>query len=160
MTPANDKRDTLALKGLSKEPVKRSEPWQPPSLLPDPEPQDGFVFRWVAAEVNGEPVKAHTSIRFREGWEPVLAGDHPEFQTVLDKDTPMGVIKIGGLILCKMPTERAEARARYYQNMARANVRSVDNNLMRENDPRMPMSKPERRSEVVLGGNRGGTPDE
>jgi hypothetical protein len=155
-------KETLTLNRApheTRESLQHSEPWTPPSILPDPEPRDGFTFRWVAAEVNGESVKAHMSLRFREGWEPVLASEHPEFDLVTDKDAPNGLIKIGGLILCKMPTEKAKQRERYYRDMARMNATSVDNNLMSQSDPRMPLSKPERRSQVVLGGSKSVLPD-
>jgi hypothetical protein len=45
---------------------------------------------------------------------------------------------IGGLMLCKAPLELVAERTEYYDNMAQSQMRSVDNNLMRENDPRMP----------------------
>lgn len=150
-------RDTLTLNRgprPTRETMQSPEPWTPPSVLPDPEPKDGFVFRWVATEVAGESVKAHTSLRFREGWEPCRAEDHPEFSLLIEKDAKDGLIKVGGLLLCKMPQERSEARAAYYRKMASENARSVDNNLMKESDPRMPLSRPERRTQVVLGGSK------
>jgi hypothetical protein len=59
-------------------------------------------------------------------------------------------IEIGGLLLCKTPTEFTEQRNAFYQRQANEQMASVDNSFMRENDPRMPLFK-ERRSEVSFG---------
>ena len=58
--------------------VRPSDSWKPASVIPDPEPQDGWVFRWVRTSILGQTDATHTSRMFREGWEPVRAEDHPE----------------------------------------------------------------------------------
>ena len=108
----------------------------PPSLLPDPMPEPGWAFRYISTAVLGVADAAHVSKRFREGWEPVKAVDHPELQLVGDKN---GNVEIGGLMLCKMPLERAQARDAYYAKQAEAQMTSVDNHFMKNNDPRMPL---------------------
>jgi len=56
----------------------------------------------------------------------------------IDPDaTNSGLIEVGGLILCKIPTEIKESRDNYYKENNRKQLESVDNNWMRENDPRM-----------------------
>ena len=30
--------------------TQRTQAWQPPSVLPDPKPQDGYVFRWKLSQ--------------------------------------------------------------------------------------------------------------
>jgi hypothetical protein len=59
-------------------------------------------------------------------------------------------VEIGGLLLCKTPVELTEQRNAYYQNQADAQMNSVDNNFMRESNPKMPLFN-ERRSEVKFG---------
>ena len=59
-------------------------------------------------------------------------------------------IVIGGLMLCKAPREMVEERNEYYSGQAKAQMSSVDNNLMRENDPRMPLFN-ERKTRVTFG---------
>ena len=59
-------------------------------------------------------------------------------------------IEIGGLILCKTPEEFVEQRNAYYQQQTEAQANAVDNSLMRESDPRMPMFN-ERKSTVSFG---------
>jgi hypothetical protein len=61
---------------------------------------------------------------------------------------------VGGLLLAKMPVETVEQRRAYYNQMATQQMEAVDSNLMRESDSRMPLSSPERRTQVTFG--RGG----
>ena len=59
-------------------------------------------------------------------------------------------IVIGGLMLCKAPEELIEERNDYYKVQTRSQMDSVDNNLMRENDPRMPLFN-DRKTKVTFG---------
>jgi hypothetical protein len=49
-----------------------------------------------------------------------------------------------------MPAENVGARAAYYNGQAQAQMESVDNHFMRNNDPRMPLFS-EKRSETTRG---------
>jgi hypothetical protein len=86
-------------------------------------------------------------MRMREGWVPVKAEDHPEL--MLQGNT-QGNVQIGGLMLCKMPEERVEARNEHYRYKAEQQVQSVDNTLMRQSDARMPLFS-ERKSSTSFG---------
>jgi hypothetical protein len=88
----------------------------------------------------------------REGWEPVKAVDHPEL--MLEGNAKTGNVEIGGLMLCKMPRERAQARDEYYAKQAQSQMESVDNSFMRNNDPRMPLFA-DRKSSTSRGGGFG-----
>lgn len=126
----------------SRETNSRPKLWQPADLLPAPNPQPGFEFRWVRKSMLGIDDPTNTSRSFREGWEPCRLEDHPELALSVDKDAKnSGLVEVGGLILCKMAEEMVLARNAYYQNHAKAQQDAVDNNLMRENDPRMPIFK-------------------
>ena len=109
----------------------------PPSSLPDPTPEPGYVYRWIATHVLGEANPTNVSKKLREGWEPVKAEDHPELMLVGNANT--GNVEIGGLMLCKMLKEQAKARDEYYARQAQDQMNSVDNHFMRNNDPRMPL---------------------
>jgi hypothetical protein len=111
----------------------------PPSNLPDPTPEPGYVYRWVATHIMGEAQPTNVSKKMREGWEPVKANDHPELMLLGNAAT--GNVEIGGLMLCKMPAELAKSRDDYYAKQAQAQMDSVDNHFMRNNDPRMPLFK-------------------
>jgi hypothetical protein len=110
--------------------------YQPAATLPTPAPQNGYSFRWVATAVNGQDIPTNVSQKLRDGYEPVKAADHPELMLQSDKN---GNVEVGGLMLCKIPTERAEARAEYYEKQADNQMNSVDNHFMRNNDARMPL---------------------
>lgn len=123
----------------------------PASSLPEPKPDPMFAYRWVAVQVMGilDPVNA--SKRFRDGWEPVKAVDHPELFLPGNAE---GNVEIGGLMLCRMPKERALARQRYFDQQTELQIRSVDSNFMKQNDDRMPVFS-EKNSEVTRGASFG-----
>jgi hypothetical protein len=129
----------------------RPAKWLPPQLLPDPTPEEGYAFRWVRISTLNKDDATNISSKLREGWEPVKASDHPEIRLfgTDDKRFPDSV-QVGGLLLCKTPVEFVEQRNAYYSQQAEAQMQSVDNTYMRENDPRMPMFK-ERSSKVTFG---------
>jgi hypothetical protein len=135
----------------TREKTTRRKAWVRPEVLPTPNPEQGYDFRWVRVSTRGESDPANVSMKLREGWEPVKASDHPEVFISGSEDPRFkDAVMMGGLMLCKAPTELVEDRNGYYLNQAEQNMRSVDNNLMRENDPRMPLFN-ERKSKVVFG---------
>ena len=131
---------------------ERPRSWAPPTLLPDPDPEAGYKFRWVRVSTMGQADPRNVSSKLREGWEPVRAADHPEISAYLDNDNERykDNIVVGGLMLCKTPTEMVDQRNAFYQSQAEAQMRSVDNNFMRDNDPRMPLFA-ERKTTVSFG---------
>ena len=136
----------------TRESAERPKQWMPPQLLPDPNPESGYAFRWIRIASLGKDDATNISGKLREGWEPVRASDHPEirmFGSDSNAKFPDSV-QVGGLLLCKTPVELTEQRNAYYRNQAEAQMQSVDNTYMRENDPRMPMFK-ERKSTVTFG---------
>jgi len=131
--------------------AERPKQWMPPKLLPDPNPEEGYAFRWIRIASLGKDDPTNYSSKLAEGWEPVKASDHPEirlFNAVGSKFPDS--IEVGGLLLCKTPVEFTVQRDAYYRQQAEAQMQSVDNTYMRENDPRMPMFK-ERKSTVTFG---------
>ena len=136
----------------SREASSRQSRWQPANMLPDPTPQDGVNFRWVRKSMLGELDPSNFSRSLREGWETCKIKDHPELKGLTDIGTEKsGLVELGGLILCKMPTEFVNQRSAYMKNQTDAQMEAVDNNLMREEDPRMPIHR-ERKTEVRFGG--------
>jgi len=135
----------------TREKVTRKRSWRRPETLPTPEPQDGWGFKWVRVATRGNADPTNVTSKLREGWEPVRASDHPEIElAVVENERFKDNIVIGGLMLCKAPQELVEERNGYYQDQANSQMRSVDNNLMRESDPRMPIFN-DRRSKVTFG---------
>ena len=136
----------------SRDTKSRRKPWQPPSLLDAPPPPQGYVYRWIRESMIGQNDPANMSKRVREGWEPVRAEDHPDFEAPSIEDGKhAGVIGVGGLILAKIPKETVEERRAYYQNLSDSQIQAVDNDLMRESNQVMPISNPNRSTKVTFG---------
>lgn len=110
--------------------------YTPPSVLPEPNPEPGMSFHWVATHVMGVPDPTNVSKRLREGWVPVKAADHPECMV---QGNAEGNIEIGGLMLCKAPTELVRKRKAYYDQQTRQQMESVDNSFLKQSDSRMPL---------------------
>ena len=129
----------------------RKRAWTKPEVLPSPTPEEGYAFHWVRVSTRGQDDPTNVSSKLREGWEPVKAVDHPEIELVsIENQRFKDNVVMGGLMLCKAPVELVQERTEYYQKVTDAQMQSVDNNLMRESDPRMPMFN-NRKSEVTFG---------
>jgi hypothetical protein len=121
--------------------------WRPPSLLPDPVKEDGYSYRWVRIRFKDENDDRNITSKRSEGWEPVRLEDHPEI-TIYGKSS--GNVEIGGLMLCKTPTEFVHQRNDHYRQLTKAQADGVDHSLMSQNDPRMPVFS-ERKSTTSRG---------
>jgi hypothetical protein len=133
---------------------ERKPKWAPPELLPTPDPEPGFKFRWVRVSTlnNADPI--NYSQKRREGWEPVKASEHPELHAhLLETDNSKDTVVIGGLMLCKTPEEFVDDRNNYYAAQASGQMEAVDNNFMRQSDPKMPLFQ-ERKSSTTFGKGR------
>lgn len=134
-----------------RETTKRTQQWLPPQILPNPTPQEGWEFRWIRTSIMGQFDPTNASAKFREGWVPVKAADHPELQVMSDPNSRFkDNVEVGGLLLCKAPKEMVAQRKEWYDAQAQGQLDAVDNNFMRANDARMPLFK-EGRSEVTFG---------
>jgi hypothetical protein len=131
--------------------LERPKSWQPASALPEPDKEPGYAYRWVRVSSLGQPDPRNVSSKLREGWEPVRIEEQPHFQMLVDPNSRFkDNIEVAGLLLCKIPTEFMDQRREYYEAQTRAQNESVDNNFMRENDPRMPLFR-ERQSKTSFG---------
>ena len=120
----------------TREAESRPVTWTPPSLLPDPAPQDGYKFRWVRTTLNGQPDPSNVSYRMREGWVACKRSDHPELAHLTDPNSKNPEnIESGGLLLCKMPVEMIEARDRHFRDR-----KSTRLNSSHSQQSRMPSS--------------------
>lgn len=131
--------------------LERPKQWAPAELLPEPDKQPGFAYRWIRTSTLNTADPRNLSAKLREGWEPVKLTEQPKFQLLIDPNSRFkDNIEIGGLLLCKTPSEFIQQRSDYYQRQTEAQTAAVDNSLMRENDPRMPLFN-ERKSSVSFG---------
>lgn len=148
-TEQEQNREPRALQ--NREAVERPKQWMPPQLLPDPNPEEGYAFRWIRVSTLNKDDPTNISGKLREGWEPVKASDHPEIRLFNSGQSRFpDSIEVGGLLLCKTPVEFTAQRDAYYRNQAESQMNSVDNNFMRESDARMPLFN-ERKTTVTFG---------
>ena len=130
---------------------ERPKTWAPPELLPEPDKQPGYAYRWVRVSTLGKLDPRNLSGKLREGWEPVPAAEQPKYRLLTDPNSQFkDNIEISGLLLCKTPVEFIEQRTAYYQNQTERQVQAVDSTLMRQSDPRMPLFQ-ERKSTTSFG---------
>ena len=137
----------------TRETEARQVSWKPAHDLPVPNPVDGYGFRWIRISMMGNPDPANMARSRREGWVPCKASDHPEISSdfaAFGLAPSSDLIEIGGLVLCKATREMLDQRDAYYADMTQKQTQSVDNNLFRENDPRMPLFR-EGKSKVSFG---------
>lgn len=134
---------------------ERRKPWQPPSLLDAPEPPEGYKHRWIRAEIVGQEDRKNIASRLREGFELVRAEEYPDFEIPsIDEGKHAGVIGVGGLLLARVPIETVEERNAYFDGQTDSQMQAVDNDMMREQHPSMPISNPDRQSRVTFGGSK------
>lgn len=122
--------------------TERPKQWTPPELLPEPDKEPGYKYRWIRVSTLNVSDPRNISKSLREGYEPVKVEEQPKFKLLIDSNSRFGGnIEIGGLLLCKTPKEFVEQREKYYDDLTRQQTDAVDNNLMRQSDPRMPLFK-------------------
>ena len=149
---STDKKTSRASQTREKE--TRKKVWTPPSALDAPPAPTGFRHRWIRAESIGFQDTKNISGRIRSGYELVRSDEYP------DSDYPMvedgkykGVIGVGGLVLARVPEEIAQQRSDYYAQQHKEKVEAMDNDLMKEEHPSMPIDI-DRQSRVTFGGSK------
>ena len=131
--------------------MQRPEAWRPPETLPMPDDRPGWTHRYIRISTMGTADPSNISSKLREGYEPCKAEEYPELMMHASTEGRFkGNIEVGGLLLCRIPSEFMAQRAKYYENLNKSQVDSVDNNFLRENDPRMPLFS-EKRTKVTFG---------
>ena len=133
----------------------RKRGWVPPSSLDAPEPPEGFHHRWVRAEFRGVQDEKNILGRLRSGYEFVKIDEYPDRQDLpaIVDGKYKGVIGVGGLLLMRCPLEVKEDRDEYFRSKTNDQKSSIENDLLKEEHPSMPISQ-ERQSRVQFGGNK------
>lgn len=119
---------------------ERPMAWKPPELLPEPDKEPGYEYRWIRVATLNNADPRNLSAKLREGWEPVKIEEQPKFALLADPTSRFrDNIEIGGLLLCKTPTDLVKQRNEYYAGMTESQTEAVDNSFMRQSDSRMPL---------------------
>jgi hypothetical protein len=138
----------------SRDKNKRPTTWTPPSSLDAPPAPDGFRHRWIRTEVLGFDDTKNMSGKFRSGWELVRADEYPDHSyPQVAEGKYSGVIGVGGLVLARIPEEIAKARQAYFAQQTKDRDNAVNNDLMKEQHPSMPINN-ERQTRVTFGGTK------
>jgi hypothetical protein len=131
--------------------MQRPQAWRPPETLPSPDERPGWTHRWVRTSTLGVADPTNISSKLREGYEPCKAEDYPELMMHASTEGRFkGTVEVGGLLLCRIPSEFLKQRMEYYENQNKAQMESVDNNFLRDSDPRMPLFS-EKKTKVTFG---------
>ena len=152
MSNENEKRNSRARETRVKE--ERKKVWTPPSSLDAPPAPDGYKHRWLRAESMGFDDTSNMSAKLRSGYELVRADQYPDanYPTVQDGKYK-GVIGVGGLLLARIPEEIVESRKEYFARQTKDKSDAIDNDLMKEQHPSMPINN-ERQTRVTFGGTK------
>ena len=148
---SNKTQNRLARELDTRQVMQRPEAWRPPEVLPSPDPRPGWSHRWVRTSTLGTADPSNISSKLREGYEPCKGEEYPELMMHATTEGRFkGNVEVGGLLLCRIPEEFLKQRMEYYSNQNKAQMDSVDNNFLRESDPRMPLFS-EKKTKVTFG---------
>ena len=149
---STDKKTSRASQTREKE--TRKKVWTPPSALDAPPAPTGFRHRWIRAESLGFQDTKNIAGRVRSGYELVRSDEYPDSDYPIVEDGKYkGVIGVGGLVLARVPEEIAQQRSDYYAQQHKEKVEAMDNDLMKEEHPSMPIDI-DRQSRVTFGGSK------
>ena len=131
--------------------LERPKQWAQPELLPEPVKIPGWNYRWIRVSTLNNADPRNLSAKLREGWEPVPVEEQPQFLLLADPQSRFkGNVEIGGLLLCKTPSEFVQQRNDHFVKQTQAQSDAVDNSFMRQSDSRMPLFQ-ERKSSSSFG---------
>ena len=152
----NTETKTVKTSRVSQTRVKQEKPkvWAPPSSLDAPPAPDGYRHRWIRAESMGQDDTRNMSGKIRSGWDLVRGDEYPDYDYPTVNDGKYaGVIGVGGLVLARIPEELAKQREAYYSQMNADRNEALENDLMKEQHPSMPINQ-ERQTRVTFGGSK------
>ena len=130
---------------------ERPKQWALPEILPEPDKQPGYNYRWIRVSTLNAADPRNLSAKLREGWEPVALEEQPKFKLLADPNSRYrDNVEIGGLLLCKTPTEFVQQRNDHFAKVTQSQTDAVDNSFMRQSDARMPLFQ-ERKSSSSFG---------
>ena len=134
--------------------TEKPKVWTPPSSLDAPPAPDGYRHRWIRAESMGSDDSKNVTGKLRSGWEFVRADEYPnENYPSITSGKYAGVIGVGGLVLARIPEELAKQREAYYQQMTQDRNDALENDVLKEQHPSMPINQ-ERQTRVTFGGTK------
>ena len=133
--------------------MQRPMVWRAPETLPSPEPRPGWTHRWVRTSTMGIADPGNISSKLREGYEPCKGDDYPELMMhAATEGRFKGAIEVGGLLLCRIPSEILASRMQQHDQKNKMQMESVDNTFLRDRDSRSNMAMiVDKKSKVTFG---------
>ena len=133
--------------------MQRPMVWRAPETLPSPEPRPGWTHRWVRTSTMGVADPGNISSKLREGYEPCKGDDYPELMMhAATEGRFKGAIEVGGLLLCRIPSEILVSRMQQHDQKNKLQMESVDSNFLRDRDSRSNMAMiVDKKSKVTFG---------
>jgi len=128
--------------------------WTPPTSLDAPPAPKGFRHQWIRAEILGHQDTSNIARSLREGYELVRADEYPDTDyPAIDTGKYKGVIGVGGLLLARISLELVKSRKEYFDNLTQQKDDAIDDDLMKEQHPGMPIDI-DRQTRVTFGGTK------
>jgi len=133
--------------------MQRPMVWRAPETLPSPEPRPGWTHRWIRTSIMGVADPGNISSKLREGYEPCKGDDYPELMMHASTEGRFkGTIEVGGLLLCRIPSEILVSRMQQHDDKNKMQMESVDNTFLRDRDSRSNMAMiVDKKSKVTFG---------
>ena len=154
MQNENEDKVKTSRASQTREKTSQKKVWTPPSSLDAPPAPDGYQHRWIRAETMGFDDSKNMAGRIRSGYELVRADAYQGSEyPVISEGKYKGVIGVGGLLLAKVPIEVVKSREAYFDGMTQDANDAIENDLMKEQHPGMPINA-ERQSRVTFGGTK------
>jgi|TARA_R110000782_G_C14805277_1_gene412247 hypothetical protein len=150
--------DKSSRKSDSRIETTRKKSWTLPSSLDAPPAPHGYVHRWIRTEVAGFQDAGNVSKKLREGYEFVRSDEYKDSvetnkYPIIATGQYQGFIGIGGLVLARIPEEILKQRNEYFSKITQDQMTAVQNDLMKEQHPGMPINI-DRQTRVTFGGGR------
>lgn len=117
--------------------------YEEPNRLPDPVPDLGYSYQWIATVLGGQPQLENVAMMFRAGWAPVLQEEQSHILMLAEGRSQWvrsGCIEIGGLLLCKKPEEEVSKRVRHYEDLVERRLTSFRDTVFNMSRREMPIS--------------------
>lgn len=116
--------------------------YEEPNKLPDPIPDLGFVYQWIATTIGGQPWPENVEKMLRDGWVAVPQVEQSHILLLAEGRSQWirsGCIEIGGLLLCKKPEELVAGKVRHYETLVAGRLNSFRESVFAMARPGMPV---------------------
>ena len=67
--------------------AERPKQWRPAELLPEPDKQEGYVYRWIRVSSMNAADPRNFSKALQEGWEAVRLEEQPNMALLIDPNS-------------------------------------------------------------------------